>query len=157
MIYRDNLNLDELRRYAANLNARARHYQISGTLTPELLRSVILDSGGMCQWCGQSLANGEFEIEHILNLNRGGANATGNLAVSCPSCNRKKGEKHPAKFALELVAGMGIKTVLVQRILDTYKVQPLVQQSLFSDEATSHSHCPMIGDVDVPPVPPYQW
>ena len=101
MIYQDMLDRGALEQYAAALNARAGRAGASGRLCAAGLRDRILESGGRCEWCAVSLVNAEFELDHVLSLKQGGANAAGNLVVSCPDCNRRKGRKHPARFAAE--------------------------------------------------------
>ncbi len=141
MQYSDNLTADDLTTYARALNNRAG----DKTLTPHVLLSIIFESAGRCGYCGKSLVGQDFEIEHIIPVSKGGRNSNDNLAVVCPNCNRAKSEKHPARFALETVARLGITTPLLQRILDYFDEQPRVQKSLFGD------------DKRLPPGEPYQW
>lgn len=131
MIYNDFLDIYELRKYASAMNARAREYQARGTLTEVLLRSLILESEGKCAWCSKNLLKQEFEIDHVQALRWGGANSYDNLAVTCVSCNRRKGEKSAIKFALELAAERQEITLLVRKILDENQADGHHQPSLF--------------------------
>ncbi len=156
MIYQDHLDLQELEPYAAALNARARQASASGKLTAVLLRDRILESGGRCEWCGVSLVNDEFELDHVLSLSQRGTNRPCNLVVACPNCNRRKSQKHPARFAAEIYSETGIKTALVANILQLHDIQPARQMSLFETDATA-SEARIDLDEDAPPVSPYIW
>lgn len=135
MIYDDFLDTAELEKYAAALNARARQVGSRGHITVDILRGRILESGGNCEWCGTAIVHQDFEIDHILALRNHGGNTPDNLATACPNCNRRKSDKHPARFALEIYAETGVQTSLIKRILDFYDMQPKHQQSLFGDES----------------------
>lgn len=157
MIYQDSLDLNELKQYAAAINARARSINAVGIITAEELRSIILESGGMCQWCGTNLVHQVFEIEHVMTLSRGGVNAASNLVVSCPTCNRKKAEKHPARFALELVAEIGTITPFLQRVFDHYGEEPKFQPSLIQPDDTTDGYRIKPLDEDSSPTQQYRW
>lgn len=58
---------------------------------------------GYCYLCGRKLDFSEFEIEHIIPLNRGGTNNFNNLGCSCHMCNRIKQNIDPQDF-LERIA-----------------------------------------------------
>jgi 5-methylcytosine-specific restriction endonuclease McrA len=45
--------------------------------------------GGRCRWCSVALTD-RYEIDHVLPLSRGGSNQRDNLALTCPTCNRRK-------------------------------------------------------------------
>ena len=131
MRYRDLLDEDELLRYTHALNARARRSGRSGALTSDELRGVILSSGGVCGWCGVSLVDAVFEIDHIIPLADRGAHHPDNLVVACPTCNRQKAQASPLRFALAVAARIGRTTPVIQRILDHYGASPSFQQRLF--------------------------
>lgn len=133
MYYKDIIPLNDLKKYASTMNHRAQEVNAKGIISPEILREVILDSRGKCAWCDRNLVNQDFEIDHITALVNGGDNTARNLALTCISCNRRKSEKHPAKFALEIVAETGIQTTFTQSILDQHNIKPQQQQSLFDD------------------------
>jgi len=48
-----------------------------------------------CEYCHapELVFNFPFEVEHIIPLYRGGANAEFNLALACRSCNLRKGTR----------------------------------------------------------------
>ncbi len=158
MQYSDHLNLEQLRRYVSAINARARSYKAPGTVDAAILRGIILDSGGVCGWCGSRIVDADFEIEHIISLRMGGSNQMENLACTCPDCNRQKGNQHPAKFAQMLTARGGTITPLVQRIIDQYDLEARVQRGLFDEPDTTPRRSliqPLDEDHDEPP--PYKW
>lgn len=124
MRYQDLPSAAALARYAADLNARARAMQARGQIGITELRDVILSSGGCCEWCGVNLVGKAFEIDHITALHHDGAHVRGNLALSCEPCNRKKGGKAPAIFALEQLAAGGKQTALISRVLREANLPP---------------------------------
>ena len=153
MIYQDSLDWRALERYAADLNARARRCLAPGQLAAADIRDRILASGGRCEWCGQNLVRGPFELDHVVSLREGGLNAAGNLAVACPECNRRKGRKHPARFAAEIYQSSGRRTALLDKIFAHFACEPREQLSLFTVK-------PGAGD-QAEPEPegpaPYRW
>ena len=150
MIYQDILDPGALEQYAAALNSRARRSRARGRLTAADLRDRILESAGRCEWCGLSLVRLEFELDHVLSLKQGGANRATNLAVACPDCNRRKGQKHPARFAAETQRETGKITALVQRVFDLYGVEGARQMPLFADKSQE----PESGPIEMPP---FRW
>lgn len=156
MRYQDRLDPDHLRRYASALNARARSQQMTDAIDAATLQDVILASGGRCGWCGTSVIDADFEIDHIISLRTGGANRRDNLALACPTCNRRKSDRHPAAFAQEMAARGPEITPLVRHVLDHYGMPPQKQLDLFGDtspddDPASHNS----QDTDDPP--PYRW
>lgn len=53
---------------------------------------------GKCIYCKSSLELG-YHLDHIMPLYLGGDNSKDNLQLTCPTCNLKKGHKHPIDFA----------------------------------------------------------
>ncbi|MEW4571015.1 HNH endonuclease signature motif containing protein [Tautonia sp. JC769] len=64
-------------------------------LAVELVRRVRQDAGNRCGYClsPQHLVMARLEIEHVVPLSRGGTNDESNLWLSCPLCNRHKGDR----------------------------------------------------------------
>ncbi len=154
MIYQDLLDKGALAQYAAALNARAS--RAGGYLSADELRDRILQSGGRCEWCNASLVMAEFELDHILSLKRGGRNVAANLAMSCPDCNRRKGQKHPARFAAEILRETGRKTRLISRLFAHYAIEPAQQMTLFADHRPDVSTA-IDADAELNKRPPYNW
>jgi hypothetical protein len=155
MIYSDFLDDNELNTYAQAINSRAKALQKNGRITVAILRDRIYASGGKCDWCTVSILKQPFEVDHIISLGTGGGNDSDNLAVACPDCNRAKASKHPARFAQEIYARTGNMTVLLQRVLDFYNVEAVVQKSLFDSAEDTPTIIPPDNLNDDPP--PYIW
>ena len=154
MIYQDIPDKPALERYVAELNARARRCNARGEIDVPGLRDRILESGGRCEWCGEGLVQAPFELDHVLSLKQGGANTAGNLAVACPACNRRKGQKHPARFAAEIYSSTGRRTALVDKILRHFELEPREQMSLFAGDKREQKHTETLGLRDQPH---YRW
>lgn len=159
MIYRDILDEDELQRAVSAMNVRAKQVGVPGRMTAPGLRDRILASGGRCEWCGRSLVEEAFEVDHIVSLGQHGHNTPENVAVACMRCNRHKASKSPVTFALELAAETHHVTPLARRLLDEAGMKPRTQRGLFDDVGSE--------DIDDSPhdqhgessddVPPYRW
>lgn len=143
MIYQDILDAGALEQYAAALNSRARRSRARGRLTAADMRDRILESAGCCEWCGLSLVSAEFELDHVLSLKQGGLNAATNLVVACPDCNRRKGQKHPARFAAEIQQETDSASALVQRLFDLYGLERARQMPLFGAEPSELGSRPL--------------
>lgn len=59
----------------------------------ELRRETVLRFEGRCAYCRspETLIGVFYEIDHIVPEARGGQTTQGNLALTCPLCNRYKG------------------------------------------------------------------
>ncbi|GAB1421976.1 hypothetical protein MASR2M15_21800 [Anaerolineales bacterium] len=128
---------DEIKQYyleqwVKDINSRAKKMKIVGVVNIHELHQLIKDCDGYCEWCHASLLDG-FEIDHIQALINGGDNVITNLAVTCTNCNRRKGSKPHVQWAQEILMSTGLRTVLVQRILDDFEIDGLVQKSLFDE------------------------
>lgn len=156
MKYQDHLDAAALEQYASALNTRAKQACALGRLSASDLRDRILESGGLCEWCGLRLVNAAFELDHIISLKQRGSNTAENLAVACPDCNRQKGQKHPARFAAEISAKTPRNTMLVNRILQHYAMESLEQASLFAEYA-SKPEAPADNSRDTSNEPHYRW
>jgi len=70
------------------------------TYIPLALREIVIKRAqGCCEYCrSPSRYSPEvFEIEHVLPLSAGGRTTSGNLALTCPACNRHKGSRRSAR------------------------------------------------------------
>lgn len=157
MRYQDEYDDTTLKGYCQGLNHRAKALGVPGIITPNHLLNCILESAGVCQWCGESVVGAEFEIDHVISLGRGGPNTAENIALACPNCNRRKGEKHPAQFAAEIVAQSGYKTPLINRLLSRYDDEGLVQRQMFASDDDDSVCDDTVTDSDSAVVPPYTW
>ena len=156
MKYQDHLDLSALRAYASGLNARSRQHGNGGLVDAGQLRDRILASGGRCEWCGVDLVDADFELDHVLSLKQRGSNSGGNLAVTCPDCNRRKSRKHPARFAAEILGDTGVRTPLITRVLRAYGAEAYLQRSLFGGDASFARAAVEIED-ELSQTPPYNW
>lgn len=156
MNYQDMLDEGALAQYAAALNARAKRAGARGLLDAAGLRDRILSSAGRCEWCDISLVKAEFELDHVLSLKRGGSNVAANLVLSCPDCNRRKGQKHPARFAAEIYRETGRETGFIARLFKRYALDAARQLTLFADEM-GDAPAPIEAGPDYDKRPPYRW
>ena len=156
MIYEDLLERGALESYAAALNGRARRAGAAGRLSADCLRDRILESGGRCEWCAVELVRRDFELDHIVSLKAGGVNSAANLALACPDCNRRKGRKHPARFAAEIYRERGIYTALIARLLAQHGLEPGRQRTLFAEGARP-SAMAIDAQASIERIPPYTW
>ncbi len=68
-----------------------------GSHTPEEVASMHADQGGLCAYCEVELG-GDFHVDHMTPIIRGGRNSWENLAVVCPTCNLSKRTKTAEEF-----------------------------------------------------------
>jgi 5-methylcytosine-specific restriction endonuclease McrA len=57
-----------------------------------------------CAYCGKTLSLGSASCDHVVALSQGGYDKTSNGAVSCRSCNSRKGSMSADAFR-KLLAG----------------------------------------------------
>ncbi len=64
-------------------------------LPTELRAAVRRRAGGLCEYCHASEAwqYVEFTVDHVVPLAAGGDSQTGNLALVCFACNRRKWDR----------------------------------------------------------------
>lgn len=88
-------NPEKFRAQVANRDARRKG--ASGDTDSETIQQMYDDQGGLCAYCEAPLF-GNFHIEHMVPLSRGGSNHWDNIAVSCPWCNWSKNNKTAEEF-----------------------------------------------------------
>jgi len=54
-----------------------------------------------CVYCDTSLRQ-SYHVDHIMPISKGGSNWPNNLQCLCPSCNMRKGAKHPDEWHIEI-------------------------------------------------------
>lgn len=69
-----------------------------GSHTGEDIKRLMALQRGRCAHCGESIAS-RYHADHIVPLKLGGTNDANNIQLLCPTCNLKKGAKHPIVFA----------------------------------------------------------
>lgn len=73
-------------------------------------RALVLDrTGGRCYRCGRQLDPAAFDADHVDPTAHGGRGELGNLAPSCPACNRARqhrysADRDPRRLALAVAA-----------------------------------------------------
>lgn len=99
-------NIDQVRAYYREnkeaflirlRNRRARLREAEGSHTSKEISQMHEDQGGLCAYCGVDL-NGEFHVDHMVPISRGGRNDWTNLAVTCPFCNWSKNDRTAEEF-----------------------------------------------------------
>ena len=79
-----------------NPDISGKDYQ-QGTLQGYNIRNYLLEKHGRkCFYCDKEASN--FEVEHMIPKAKGGSNRIDNLALSCHSCNQKKGTLTAEEF-----------------------------------------------------------
>ena len=68
----------------------------------DLLNHIYRKTDGYCAYCGKKLARtnyglqgerGNWEVDHVIPVSRGGSNDYENLVAACFACNRSKGDQ----------------------------------------------------------------
>ena len=88
-------NPGKLRAYWLKHGAARRGME--GEVSEELVTQMVVDQGGLCAYCEVSL-EGNFEVDHMLPVSRGGGHDWTNLAITCRPCNRSKSTKTVEEF-----------------------------------------------------------
>lgn len=70
----------------------ATKHQAEGSHSAKDVRVQYKLQQGLCYWCSTPVAK-KYNVDHVVPLSRGGSNDVNNIAISCPTCNRKKGKK----------------------------------------------------------------
>lgn len=81
---------------------RARLLGAPGSHSRKDVRLLYEAQTGRCWWCGIPVGD-RYHVDHRIPLSRGGSNAPDNLCISCPDCNRSKGDKLPSEWGDRLL------------------------------------------------------
>ena len=92
-------NPEKSRAFVANRRARIKGAE--GRHAAEEVKKLLARQKYRCAACKKSVEDGYHE-DHIIPLLRGGSNCIRNIQLLCPTCNCKKGSKHPIKFMQEM-------------------------------------------------------
>lgn len=76
---------------------RARQFGAEGTHTIEDVKRQYEAQDGKCYYCG-AVVGDTYHVDHIVPLSRGGTDNPDNLAISCPLCNQRKGDRTPDEW-----------------------------------------------------------
>lgn len=66
-------------------------------ITSNVIQTILNDSNGKCTYCGKD-CKGNYHIDHIIPVSRGGGNNRENLCLSCPMCNWSKKDKTAEEY-----------------------------------------------------------
>jgi hypothetical protein len=72
-----------------------------GNFTTADVDALIKRQKGKCYWCKRPY--GEYHIDHVWPLSKGGSNCASNIVISCVPCNRTKKAKTPMEWAGRLL------------------------------------------------------
>jgi 5-methylcytosine-specific restriction endonuclease McrA len=90
-------NRENLGRLAAIArNRRARQRQNGGTHTVDEVRQILKEQRSHCAYCRSKV--GEYHVDHIVPLAKGGGNDRRNLQILCVACNKHKAARDPIEF-----------------------------------------------------------
>lgn len=81
---------------------RARLVAASGRHSGADVKQQYKRQQGVCYWCKVPL-NGDFHVDHLIPLAKGGTNGPENIVCACPTCNLSKADKMPWEFTGRLL------------------------------------------------------
>ena len=76
-------------------NYHARKLGNGGILPVDIHKTLRISQNNKCAICKKSILTSEYHLDHIIPLVLGGRNEEGNVQLTCPICNLKKGSKNP--------------------------------------------------------------
>lgn len=84
---------------ACNSSRRAVIRGAKGSFNRSDIDDLLIHQNGKCAYCFINMQ--EYHIDHIMPVSLGGDNDKYNIQLLCPSCNLKKGAKHPNDYIYE--------------------------------------------------------
>ena len=70
--------------------------------------AIYLRDGMACAYCGHSVEDGaSLSLDHLLPHSQGGSNEATNLVTACERCNKSRGTRSVATFAVAVAAYLG--------------------------------------------------
>lgn len=87
---------------AAHRNRAARRDGNGGKHTAGDVRDQRQRQKDRCYWCGEKTGK-HYHVDHVIPLALGGTNGPENIVIACPTCNLRKGAKHPIDFCGRLL------------------------------------------------------
>jgi 5-methylcytosine-specific restriction endonuclease McrA len=79
-------------------NRRAKVKGNGGKLSKDIVQLLLIQQSGKCACCGADLSQTGYHLDHIMPLALGGINDDSNVQLLTPTCNLRKGAKHPDKW-----------------------------------------------------------
>lgn len=97
----ERLNSDKVKQY--DRTKRAKRNNAEGHHTHEDVFKILKNQNYRCAEpsCGVDISNGNYHVDHIMPLSRGGSNWASNLQCLCPPCNNRKWALLPEEWALK--------------------------------------------------------
>lgn len=95
---------NRLRYRAAWQRRRALERAAEGRWVPSDIEKILIAQSGRCAYCLKMLG-ADFQVDHVIPLSKGGSNWPSNLALACPTCNRKKSARLDMKPFLQVLNG----------------------------------------------------
>lgn len=86
---------------AMDRNRRAMVRNSEGSHTSLDVSNILDNQNLRCVYCGGDLSDG-YHVDHIMPIVLGGSNWPENLQCLCPTCNLRKGGKHPDEWHKEI-------------------------------------------------------
>lgn len=83
-------------------NRRALKAKSGGKWNTSDIALLLEEQGGKCGLCFSAFGDDGFHVDHFMPLALGGSNDPSNLQLLHPTCNLKKGARHPAELGLPL-------------------------------------------------------
>lgn len=81
---------------AATRRRRARLRGLDGDHSASDIAAIMESQEFRCFYCGTSL--GDYHVDHMTPVSRGGSNGPENLCCACSKCNQRKGTKTAEEF-----------------------------------------------------------
>jgi len=91
-------NPEKFRAYKST--RRARELGAVCNFSGEDVKLLMKEQNGQCKYCGKILS--KYHLDHRMPLALGGITDKKNMQLLCPSCNSRKGAKHPERFENEI-------------------------------------------------------
>lgn len=85
-------------------NASRRRAAMETEDCTEVVIQMYDDQQGLCAYCEAPLF-GNYHVDHMLPLSKGGEHRWSNLAITCPHCNLSKGVQAAEEFMERLAKG----------------------------------------------------
>jgi len=65
---------------------------------------ILKKTNGVCAYCGVSLNDQAWHIEHVVSKSNGGSDDIDNLLPSCKRCNGAKRHRNPEQFRSRIIS-----------------------------------------------------
>jgi len=95
-------NREQRKEYCRLFHSARRRNKNKDKLTVGIIDLLLLEQNDTCPYCFRELSETGFHIDHYMPLALGGKNVDDNVQLTCPTCNMRKGKKHPMVFLNEV-------------------------------------------------------